>query len=120
MKAASLYMILALSMQAENSPDAALDMLTDPEAEGAIQLSIMERREKRHERRKRARDASSVDVNSQTGPASMQPNELSGAAGEQLHLADAGAQGDLDAPAQPLQDDIEVSCDESLVRKCFC
>lgn len=113
-------MFPALSTQTENSPDAALDMLTDPEAEGAIQLSIMERREKRHARRKRTREASSMGVNGQTGPASMQPMEpSSGAAGQHLHGAGAQADRGLAAPAQTLQDDMEVSCDENFLRECF-
>ncbi len=48
---------VAVLLQGENNPDAALDMLMDPEASEALQLSILERQEQRDQRRKRARDA---------------------------------------------------------------
>lgn len=98
---------LGMSLQTENSPDAALDMLTDPEAEGALQVSIMERREKRHERRKRTRDASSFATNGQTNPASADEPAAGGAAAAPSH--EAAAEAGTHAPsAEHLQPE-EVS-----------
>ena len=105
---------LAVSLQTENSPDAALDMLTDPEAEGALQVSIMERRERRHERRKRARVVSNVGANNQASAPRAHVDEpaAGGAAAPPSHEATAEA-GPHPPAVNLLQDGLEVSHDMS-------
>ncbi|KAK9821402.1 hypothetical protein WJX74_010307 [Apatococcus lobatus] len=90
----------------ENSADAALDMLMDPEAEGQLQLSIMERREQRQDRRKRAREASSHNAHGQTSTATC---SAAGAAAAGPSHAAAAETGAPPHAAELLQDAIEES-----------